>query len=73
MRNFVGAKKLAQIKEIIELWKVELQRVSCISNHSLGLTLDTFHFHENRLVTFLPYAPGFGCSNQQHNFLLSVA
>ena len=38
-------------------------------NHILGLTLGTFHFHENWLVTCFPHAPGFGCSNQQHNFL----
>ena len=28
MGNFVGAKKLVQIKETIELWEVELQRVT---------------------------------------------
>ena len=43
-----------------------------ISNHSLGLILDTFHFHENWLVTCFPRAPGFGCSNRQHNFLPSM-
>ena len=30
MGNFVDAKKLVRIKEIIELWEVELQRVNCI-------------------------------------------
>ena len=42
-----------------------------IFNHSLGLTLDTFHFHANWPVTCFPHAPGFGCSNQQQNFLPS--
>ena len=32
MGNFVGAKILVRIKEIIELWEVELQRVNCKTN-----------------------------------------
>ena len=51
---------------------VTIAHLNYISNHSLGLILDTFHFHENWLVTCFPRAPGFGCSNQQHNFLPSM-
>ena len=29
MGNFVVAKKLVRIKEIIELWEIELQRINC--------------------------------------------
>ena len=29
MGNFVGTSKLVPIKEIVELWDVELQRVKC--------------------------------------------
>ena len=44
-----------------------------ISNHSLELTLYTFHFHENWLVTCFSRSLGFGWSSQQHSFLPSLA
>ena len=35
MGNFVSSKKLVQIKEIIELWEADLQRVNCSDNYSV--------------------------------------
>ena len=37
--NFVDAKKLVRIKEIIELWEAKLQQVNCIL-YSNPLTFD---------------------------------
>ena len=37
--NFVDAKKLVRIKEIIELWEAKLQQVNCIL-YSDPLTFD---------------------------------
>ena len=42
MENFVSAKKLVRIKEIIELWEVELQRVNCIIMHYITGTSNVF-------------------------------